>query len=143
MRPCCDRCQRQYDREPHTTIGNSEHPGGETTYCSAAGRTSPDQGQLSDNFWRNMEYKEDNGINGKPYVQRKSDSQVYIQILSAVSVTGCINPETLDRLDPNDDGGQYDSNGGADGQGNPQGSMCIGCVEHQLSSAYSDPGLQI
>ena len=29
------------------------------------------------------------------------------------TVTGCIRPETLDRLDPNDAGGQYDSNGGS------------------------------
>jgi hypothetical protein len=41
-------------------------------------------------------------------------------------VTGCIRPGTLDRLNPGDAGGQYDSSGGAGGQGNPQGSACIG-----------------
>ncbi|KAF8622305.1 hypothetical protein AX15_007116 [Amanita polypyramis BW_CC] len=97
-------------KDSHTNIGDSEYNGGETTYCSAAGRSSPDQGQLSNNFWRNVEYKTGNGVNGESYVQ----------------LTGCINPETLDRLDPNDDGGQYDSDGGTNGQGNPQGSVCIG-----------------
>lgn len=41
-------------------------------------------------------------------------------------VTGCIRPETVDRLNPNDGGGQYDSSGGAGGNGNPQGSKCLG-----------------
>jgi hypothetical protein len=41
-------------------------------------------------------------------------------------VTGCIRPETLDRLNSNDGGGQYDSSGGAGGQGNPAGSKCLG-----------------
>ncbi|PPQ64978.1 hypothetical protein CVT24_008165, partial [Panaeolus cyanescens] len=40
--------------------------------------------------------------------------------------TGCINPETLDRLDPGDAGGQYDSSGGEGGRGNPVGSVCRG-----------------
>ena len=44
------------------------------------------------------------------------------------SVTGCIRPETLDRLNVNDGGGQYDSSGGDGGQGNPQGSKCLGYV---------------
>lgn len=43
-------------------------------------------------------------------------------------VTGCIRPETLDRLNSNDGGGQYDSAGGDGGQGNPQGSACLGLV---------------
>ncbi|KAF8347614.1 hypothetical protein F5887DRAFT_956656 [Amanita rubescens] len=96
--------------EPHTNIGDSEYTGGETTYCTSAGRTSLDQGMLPGNFWRNVEYKADNGVNGYPYVQ----------------LTGCINPDSLDRLNADDDGGQYDSNGGPDGEGNPQGSMCLG-----------------
>lgn len=41
-------------------------------------------------------------------------------------VTGCINAETLDRINPDDAGGQYDSSGGADGDGNPAGSVCTG-----------------
>ena len=41
-------------------------------------------------------------------------------------MTGCIRPEKLSRLNPNDAGGQYDSSGGAGGTGNPQGSQCLG-----------------
>jgi len=41
-------------------------------------------------------------------------------------VTGCIRPELLSRLNPNDGGGQYDSSGGAGGEGNPAGSQCLG-----------------
>jgi hypothetical protein len=41
-------------------------------------------------------------------------------------VTGCIRPETVDRLNADDGGGQYDSSGGEGGQGNPQGSQCLG-----------------
>ncbi|KAF8220837.1 hypothetical protein L208DRAFT_1537449 [Tricholoma matsutake] len=47
-------------------------------------------------------------------------------------VTGCINPSHLHQLVAGDDGGQYDSNseydssGGANSQGNPQGSICLG-----------------
>jgi hypothetical protein len=44
------------------------------------------------------------------------------------TVTGCIRPETLDRLNSNDGGGQYDSSGGAGGNGNPAGSKCLGFV---------------
>ena len=44
-------------------------------------------------------------------------------------VTGCINPETLDRINPGDAGGQYDSSGGQGGQGNPAGSVCTGYVD--------------
>ena len=47
-----------------------------------------------------------------------------------VKVTGCIRPELLSRLNPNDGGGQYDSSGGAGGfrRGNPAGSKCLGYV---------------
>ena len=41
-------------------------------------------------------------------------------------MTGCIRPEKLSRLNPNDAGGQYDSSGGVGGKGNPQGSQCLG-----------------
>jgi len=41
-------------------------------------------------------------------------------------VTGCIDPFVLDRLDPDDAGGQYDSSGGISGAGNPVGSVCTG-----------------
>ena len=57
-------------------------------------------------------------------------------------VTGCIKPETLDRINPGDAGGQYDSSGGTDGQGNPAGSVCKGYVvivpgESDVSELYS------
>ena len=52
------------------------------------------------------------------------------------SVTGCIRPETLDRLNVNDGGGQYDSSGGDGGQGNPQGSKCLGYVGPTGKSRY-------
>ncbi|KAL0573230.1 hypothetical protein V5O48_008718 [Marasmius crinis-equi] len=39
---------------------------------------------------------------------------------------GCIRPELVDRLNPDDDGGQYDSAGGDGGTGNPEGSACLG-----------------
>lgn len=44
------------------------------------------------------------------------------------TVTGCIRPETLDRIRPDDAGGQYDSSGGTNGEGNPAGSVCRGYV---------------
>jgi len=44
----------------------------------------------------------------------------------SLTVTGCIDPSALDRLDPDDAGGQYDSSGGISGAGNPIGSVCIG-----------------
>ncbi|KDQ21528.1 hypothetical protein BOTBODRAFT_182841 [Botryobasidium botryosum FD-172 SS1] len=43
-----------------------------------------------------------------------------------VQLTGCIDPSTLDRLNPDDGGGQYDSSGGDGGLGNPAGSQCVG-----------------
>ncbi|KAF8071583.1 hypothetical protein FPV67DRAFT_1481886 [Lyophyllum atratum] len=97
-------------RNPHTDIGDSEHPGGMKTYCSPAGRYSPQQGQLSAQFWRNVALKTGKGRNGKRYTQ----------------LTGCIRPELVDRLNPRDVGGQYDSSGGVGGRGNPEGSKCLG-----------------
>jgi hypothetical protein len=32
-------------------------------------------------------------------------------------VTGCIDPSIFDRINPDDDGGQYDSSGGSEGTG--------------------------
>ncbi|KAI9235664.1 MAG: hypothetical protein BYD32DRAFT_370655 [Podila humilis] len=97
-------------RDPHTNVGDSEHPGGMTTYCSASAQTSDLQGLLSPDFWSNVAYITGQGANGQRYAQ----------------LTGCIRPETLDRINPNDAGGQYDSSGGAGGQGNPEGSVCVG-----------------
>ncbi|KAF9370721.1 hypothetical protein CPB97_002526, partial [Podila verticillata] len=46
--------------------------------------------------------------------------------LRFIQLTGCIRPETLDRLNSDDDGGQYDSSGGESGRGNPADSKCEG-----------------
>ncbi|KAH8831876.1 hypothetical protein DL96DRAFT_1589285 [Flagelloscypha sp. PMI_526] len=98
-------------RNPHTDIGDSEHPGGMKTYCSPAGRyDKPLQGQLPGDFWSNVAFKTGTSSNGGRYAQ----------------LTGCIRPEKLSRLNPGDAGGQYDSSGGAGGKGNPQGSKCLG-----------------
>ncbi|TFK33463.1 hypothetical protein BDQ12DRAFT_691142 [Crucibulum laeve] len=97
-------------RDPHTNIGDSEHPGGMKTYCSPSGRYSTQQGQLPANFWSNVALKTGNGPTGQRYAQ----------------LTGCIRPELLSRLNPSDGGGQYDSSGGDGGLGNPAGSKCLG-----------------
>lgn len=98
-------------RNPKTTIGASEYPGGMKTYCTPAGRTSSKQGQLPADFWSNVAYKTGTGTNGARYAQ----------------LTGCIRPEKLSRLVPGDSGGQYDSApGGLNGKGNPEGSVCTG-----------------
>lgn len=51
-----------------------------------------------------------------------------LRVRKHLAVTGCIRPTHLSRLNANDAGGQYDSSGGAGGKGNPQGSVCLGCV---------------
>ncbi|KAG9009468.1 hypothetical protein FRB93_005404 [Tulasnella sp. JGI-2019a] len=99
-------------REAHTNIGDSEHPGGMQSYCSHP--TDASQGQMPNNFWIEPAMKIGEGVNGKTYVQ----------------LTGCINPSTLDRLDPNDTGGQYDSSGGANKLKNPALSTCIGYAHY-------------
>jgi len=96
-------------RNPHTNIGDSETTGGMQTYCSQAAKTSNQQGLLASNFWSDVEFK----IGTSPGAR-------------FVQLTGCIRPETLDRLNPDDGGGQYDSSGGDGGSGNPSGSKCIG-----------------
>ncbi|KAJ7041653.1 hypothetical protein C8F04DRAFT_1031406 [Mycena alexandri] len=95
-------------RDPHTDIGTSEHPGGMQTYCSAQGHYSSQQGKLPDDFWSYVKFEEGLGKNGKKYVQ----------------LTGCIRPAHFSQLNAGDDGGQYDSSGGAKGRGNPEGSIC-------------------
>jgi hypothetical protein len=52
-------------------------------------------------------------------------------------VTGCIRPELVDRLNTDDAGGQYDSSGGDNGQGNPAGSVCLGYVIEMLFIPFS------
>ena len=61
-------------RDPHTNIGDSEHPGGMKTYCSPAGRYSSQQGQLPGDFWKNVAFKTGKGKNGGRYAQRKFPS---------------------------------------------------------------------
>ncbi|KIJ94908.1 hypothetical protein K443DRAFT_109654, partial [Laccaria amethystina LaAM-08-1] len=60
----------------------------------------------------NVEVVSKTGVNGQTYVQ----------------LTGCINAGTLDRINTDDAGGQYDSSGGDGGLGNPRNSVCTGCV---------------
>ncbi|KAK7685305.1 hypothetical protein QCA50_011668 [Cerrena zonata] len=97
-------------RDPHTDIGDSEHPGGMKTYCTPAGRYDSQQGQLPADFWSNVEFKTGTSSSGGRFAQ----------------LTGCIRPSHLSRLNPGDGGGQYDSSGGAGGRGNPEGSVCLG-----------------
>ncbi|CAE6501110.1 unnamed protein product [Rhizoctonia solani] len=97
-------------RGAHTNIGDSERPGGMQTWCSPNGWYDNSQGKLPNNFWSNIAFKSGTSSRGARYAQ----------------LTGCIRPETLSRLNPNDGGGQYDSSGGDGGQGNPQGSVCLG-----------------
>lgn len=63
-----------YIRDPHTNIGDSEHPGGTTSYCSAAAKTSDLQGELAPDFWQNVDYTTGEGVNGESYVQRMPPS---------------------------------------------------------------------
>lgn len=139
-----------------TEIGDSEQPGGTTTYCSESARYSQEQGVFSPDFWSVVEYETGEGRGGGRWAQcgflcfsfRVRSLSLWIQILSCLFenpfffpslirdknwrsyylVTGCINPETLDRLAPDDAGGQYDSSGGSEGRGNPEGSVCRGWV---------------
>ncbi|CAA7263268.1 unnamed protein product [Cyclocybe aegerita] len=95
-------------KDPNTNIGDSEHPGGMTSYCSPSAHSSPDQGLLPSDFWKNVLFI--SGTGAGRFAQ----------------LTGCIDPSKLDRLNPHDSGGQYDSSGGASGTGNPVGSACAG-----------------
>ena len=56
--------------DPHTNIGDSEHPGGMKTYCTPAGRYDSRQGQLPGDFWSNVEFKTGKGTNGGRVAQR-------------------------------------------------------------------------
>jgi hypothetical protein len=116
--------------QPHTDIGTSESTGAMQTYCSPDAVSSPLQGTLATNFWSNVEFKSGTGNGGGRYAQRLflPQCRVNFNVLNIFLVTGCINTGTLDRLDPNDGGGQYDSSGGDGGLGNPQGSICVGYV---------------
>ncbi|KAL0945467.1 hypothetical protein HGRIS_000956 [Hohenbuehelia grisea] len=97
-------------RTPHTNIGDSEHPGGMKTYCTSSAKYSRNQGDLPGDFWSQVELKSGLGRNGAEYKQ----------------LTGCIRPERVSALNAGDGGGQYDSSGGREGRGNPEGSKCLG-----------------
>ncbi|KAH6909789.1 hypothetical protein BKA70DRAFT_176202 [Coprinopsis sp. MPI-PUGE-AT-0042] len=97
-------------KEEHTEIGESEQPGGTTTYCSSNARYDDTQGEIPAGFWSQVDHATRSGVNGNRYTQ----------------LTGCINPEVLDRLSADDEGGQYDSSGGSEGIGNPEYSVCTG-----------------
>ncbi|KAL0063426.1 hypothetical protein AAF712_009630 [Marasmius tenuissimus] len=97
-------------KDAHTNIGASEYPGGMTTYCSKAGKYDDAQGTIPNGFWKNVDFQSGISSRGARFAQ----------------LTGCIRPELVDRLNPNDDGGQYDSSGGDGGRGNPEGSVCLG-----------------
>lgn len=56
-------------RDPHTNVGDSEHPGGMISYCSEAAKYS-DQQVLSSDFWSNVAYVTGQGVNGQNYAQR-------------------------------------------------------------------------
>ncbi|KAF9645073.1 hypothetical protein BDM02DRAFT_3101901 [Thelephora ganbajun] len=92
-------------RLPNINIDNSKYPGVAQTYCSPAARKSPEQGEFPPYFWSNIEFSA-----GENYVQ----------------LTGCIRPESFNRLNPSDKGGQSDSSGGPRGLGEPVGSTCLG-----------------
>ncbi|WFD29872.1 hypothetical protein MSPP1_000886 [Malassezia sp. CBS 17886] len=85
------------------TIGDSEKPGGTKSFCTKPYDSS--QGKLHSDFWSEVHYKKT-----KKYAQ----------------LTGCIKPSVQSTLQSDDDGGQYDSNGGDGGKGNPRNSVCIG-----------------
>ncbi|KAJ6546353.1 hypothetical protein B0H10DRAFT_1326932 [Mycena sp. CBHHK59/15] len=97
-------------RSPHTNIGDSERPGGTRTHCSRDAHYDAEQGDIPATFWSNVAFKKGTGQNGQRYIQ----------------LTGCIRPEQLGQLNPDDGGGQYDSSGGSAGRGNPEGSVCLG-----------------
>ncbi|MBW0561560.1 hypothetical protein O181_101275 [Austropuccinia psidii MF-1] len=89
---------------PNTKIGDSEYSGGTTVWCRRNITSQGSTGHFNDGFWTraNLSYPK----------------------MGVVQITGCINPYACDRLNPHDDGGQYDSNGGQSGSGNPAGSFC-------------------
>jgi len=96
-----------FPRQPHTNIGDSED-GGWGTQAFCTNPTDDSQGRLSDNFWSSVTLDQPEGSG------------------NIIQLTGCINTNTMDRLNPDDSGGQYDSSGGDGGNGNPPDSMCIG-----------------
>ncbi|KAF8317403.1 hypothetical protein DL93DRAFT_2055549 [Clavulina sp. PMI_390] len=80
-------------KDPHTDIGVAEGSGTKT-YCTAAARwDKANQGQLPADFFSDAKYVEYKGAKGGLIQQ----------------ISGCINTSHLSRLNPNDEGGQFDS----------------------------------
>ena len=71
--------------DPHTNIGDSEHPGGMKTYCTPAGRYDSRQGQLPGDFWSNVEFKSGKGVNGGRYA--KCTSVLCVTYISGNNLT--------------------------------------------------------
>ncbi|CAD6887200.1 unnamed protein product [Tilletia controversa] len=90
------------------TIGDSEFEGGTRSYCTKPADSA--QGHIPAGLWKSKYVSKKRGKSGGRQVQ----------------ITGCINPSASSRLIPSDGGGQYDSNGGDGGKGNPRGSVCLG-----------------
>jgi hypothetical protein len=95
-------------RDPHTDIGVAEGSG-TRTYCTAKARyDKARQGQLPVDFFSDAKYTSYKGPSGGEIRQ----------------ITGCIRASKLSRLNPKDQGGQFDSSGqGNDGV--PPQSFCI------------------
>ncbi|KAI8452661.1 secreted protein [Phakopsora pachyrhizi] len=90
-------------KDANTRIGDSEYPGGETVWCQGP-KSIGATGTFNGKFWSNVEVsRPKNGV---------------------IQMTGCINVDSCDRLRKDDGGGQYDSNGGEGGRGNPANSFC-------------------
>lgn len=104
-------CQCLILPEHKMDIGASEYDGGAGSYCIDPKKNG--QRQLPQGIWKN----------GGPFVVRGSDNGDYIQL------TGTFDADMVPVLNPHDagGGGQYDSNGGSDGRGNPRDSRCKGC----------------
>ncbi len=64
-------CSIIVPRTEHTSVGDSEHPGGMQTYCSPNGRYDDSQGTLPQNFWKKnkVAFQSGTGTNGGRYAQ--------------------------------------------------------------------------
>ncbi|KAB5589351.1 putative effector protein [Ceratobasidium theobromae] len=109
-------------RDAFSNIGDAQRPGGSKSYCTSKGRFDDVQGRIHANFWSHVEFKNGTGDSGGRQVQ----------------LTGCIQPEALDRLNPDDVGEAYTSTGPT-GRGNPRGSKCLGCPDLNTTWRLSSP----
>jgi hypothetical protein len=90
--------------------------------CDPAGAKLQAQMLMPSNFWSHVSFKSGNAV-GKRFAQRThfphipATDELYSYF--SLIVTGCIRPNTLDRLVPNDLGGQYYDD-------HPGESICLG-----------------